>query len=332
MARSLRTASLHTQSNFQKDAREETANRRGPRPWPPPPGPTSPFPGSLPHHPSYLPATWNVGNGSQAPRVADPLPGSLTPPAPCCPVGGEGRGGSGVTGQPPVHVTWVAAPWCRRVTPPQNPAQTLTPALAVPPRGAARGPLPSVRKPRSLGKTVAHEPGGRTQSKGQGSSDSTRSQAAEAQCRPSPGLPPPASQASRAEPCPLASPLRCCLAPAHRQAARAPPGHPQARGPRTRWRHLPHQTPGHRASPHLDLDCRSEVWISMCPRSRALLAAWQLPWSVDGGPGAADHLTPTSRGAGRRRQGSPSCTCSRALSGPSRGQDGAWHIVPPWRE
>lgn len=60
----------------------------------------------------------------------------------------------------------------------------------------------------------------------------------------------------------------------------------------------------------------------MCPRSRALLAAWQLPWSADGGHGAADHLTPTSRGAGRRRQGSPSCTCSRALSGPSRGQDG----------
>lgn len=153
MARSLRTASLHTQSNFQKDAREERANHRGPRPCPPPPGPTSPFPGSLPHHPSYLPATRNVGNGSQAPRVADPLPGSLTPPAPCCPLSrGEGRGGSGVTGQPPVHVTWVAAPWCRRVTPPSEPGSDPDPSPGRAPKGCCPGPPAFCPKAQKLGK------------------------------------------------------------------------------------------------------------------------------------------------------------------------------------
>lgn len=119
----------------------------------PPPEPTSPFPSSI--LPTRHPECGERLPGPQGRRPAPRFPDAACPMLP--PVGGEGRGGSGVTGQPPVHVTWVAAPWCRRVTPPQNPAQTLTPALAVPPRGAARGPLPSVRKPRSLGKTVAHE-------------------------------------------------------------------------------------------------------------------------------------------------------------------------------
>lgn len=166
------------------------------------------------------------------------------------PVGGEGRGGSGVTGQPPVHVTWVAAPWCRRVTPPSEPGSDPDPSPGCAPKGCCPGPPAFCPKAQKLGKDSGPRDGGRTQSKGQGSSDSTRSQAAEAQCRPSPGLPPPASRASRARspahwplPFAAASPLLIDKQPGLHRATRRP----GARGPDGAICHtrLPATVPAH---------------------------------------------------------------------------------------
>lgn len=131
---------------------EGRTRRDSERPWapslPPPPEPTSPFPSSI--LPTRHPECGERLPGPQGHRPAPRFPDAACPMLP--PVGGEGRGGSGVTGQPPVHVTWVAAPWCRRVTPPSEPGSDPDPSPGRAPKGCCPGPPAFCPKAQKLGK------------------------------------------------------------------------------------------------------------------------------------------------------------------------------------
>lgn len=195
-----------------------------------------------------------------------------------------------VTGKACVHVTRVATPWCRQVTPPSEPSSGPDPNPGHAPRGAARGPSPSVREPGSWQKQWPVSQEATLRARGREAVTSAGSQAAGARCRllwASPLLPPGRPERSPARwplPSAAASPLLIHKQPGLHWATRSQgPADPMA----------PSATPDSQppCQPHLDLDYRSEVWISTRPGSRALPAAWQLSWSVDGSPGAADHLT-----------------------------------------